>query len=89
LDAKTRIQFLDAFKEIQSLQLKHYHRSKEFCIQGFAKLGTKIYTPTPQEKEVLAKSFGHTNPAWEPVKKRLLGDSGMAVFDELYKIAKG
>jgi len=48
-----------------------------------------MHTPTPQEKEVLAKSFGHTNPAWNPVKKRLLGNNGIAVFDELYKIAKG
>jgi len=49
-----------------------------FRTPGSKSLGVKIYTPTPQEKDVLAKTFGHTNPAWEPVKKRLLGNIGMA-----------
>ncbi len=89
LDSKTRIQFLDAFKEIQVEQLKLYKRSKVFCAEEFAKLGTKIYTPTPKEKKVLSDLFGHTNPAWEPVKKRFLGNNGIAIFDKLYKIAMG
>lgn len=89
LDSETRTQFLNAFEEIQVEQLKLYRQSKDLCAREFEKLGTKIYTPTPKGKEVLAKSFGHTHPAWEPVKKRLLGDNGMAVFDDLYKIAKG
>lgn len=89
LDSQTRTQFLDAFKEIQAVQFKLYQQAKNFCSKEFEKSGVKIYTPTLQEKEVLAESFGHTNPVWNPVKKRLLGDNGMAVFDELLKIAKG
>jgi len=89
LDPKTRTQFLDALKEIQVMQVKHYHKAKDYCSEEFKKLKVKIYTPTPQEKEVLASSFGHTNPAWDPVKKRLLGDNGMKIFDSFYKIAKG
>ena len=88
LDPETRTQFLDSFQEIQSEQVKLFQQAKNFCTQEFAKLGTEIYTPTQQEKNVLAESFGHTNPAWLPVKKRLLGDDGIRVFDELSKIAK-
>jgi len=89
LDPKTRIGFLDAFAEIQSLQAKLCKKAENFCSKAFAELGTKIYTPTPQEKAVLSESFGHHHPAWEPVKKRLLGENGMTVFDEFYKAAKG
>ena len=89
LDQKTQTQFLDSFQEIQSEQKKLYQQASRFCTQEFAKLGTKIYTPTQQEKDVLAQSFGHTNPAWIPVKKRLFGEDGIKVFDELYKFAKG
>ena len=89
LDPKTRIEFLDAFAEIQTLQIKLYQKAKDFCSTEFARLGTKIYMPTPQEKAVLSESFGHHHPAWEPVKKRLLGENGMAVFDQLYKTARG
>jgi len=89
LDKQTQLQFFDAFTEIQEKQVLLYRKAKAFCIKEFAKLGTKIYTPTHQEKEALEKAFGHINPAWEPVKKRLLGDNGMKVFDELYKVAKG
>jgi len=89
LDSQTRIQFLDAFKEIQVVQGRLCQKARHFCSKEFEKSGVKIYTPTSREKEALAESFGHTNPAWNPVKKQLLGDNGMAVFDELYKIAKG
>jgi TRAP-type C4-dicarboxylate transport system substrate-binding protein len=89
LDAGTRRQFFDAFKEIQTVQVKSYHQAKNYCSQEFNKLGVKIYTPTSLEKEVLAKSFGHTNPEWDEVKKRLLGDNGMNIFDQFYKVAKG
>ena len=89
LDHKTRIQFLDAFKEIQDVQLQLFKGSKAYCIKKFEKLGVKIYVPTKEEKEVLVKAFGHQHPAWNSIKKKLLGDNGMAIFDELYKIAKG
>jgi len=89
LDAQTRTQFLDAFKEIQTMQVKHYHEAKIFCSEAFKKLNVKIFTPTPDEKAALANSFGHTHPAWEPVKKRLLGTDGMTIFDRFYKIANG
>jgi len=89
LDTKTRVQFFDAIEEIKLEQVKLYQNSREFCIQKFNKLGTTIYTLTKQEKDILAKTFGHTNPAWNPVKKSLLGDNGMAIFDELFKVAKG
>jgi TRAP-type C4-dicarboxylate transport system substrate-binding protein len=89
MDSVTRTQFKDAFKEIQVEQLKLYQQSKEYCIKEFAELGTKVYTPTPDERKVLADAFGHTQPAWEPVKKGLLGDNGLAIFDELFKTAKG
>ncbi|WDP91253.1 MAG: TRAP transporter substrate-binding protein DctP [Desulfobacter sp.] len=89
LDSRTRSQFLDAFNEIQGAQLKNYKTAVTFCSEEFKKLGVKIYAPTPREQKVLAKKFGPANPAWEPVKKRLLGADGLAVFDKFYKIAKG
>ncbi len=89
LDPKTKTQFYDAFREIQEKQLKLYENSKKFCVKEFAKLGVKIYTPTSKEKEALATAFGHTNPAWEAVKKNLLGKDALKIFDELYKVARG
>lgn len=89
LDSKTRTQFFDAFKKIQVEQFKLYQRAKVFCTEGFAKLGVGIYAPTPGEKKVLSNLFGHANPAWEAVKKRILGDDGLTIFDKLYEIAKG
>lgn len=88
LDSKTRIRFFDAFEEIQVEQVKLQKRAKGFCTEKFAELGVRIYTPAPEEKKELSDSFGHSNPAWEPVKKRLLGDDGLAVFDAFYQIAK-
>ncbi len=88
LDANTRIQFLDAMEEIQKKQRGLYQSAKDFCVSEFNKNGTKIYTPTQNEKNILADAFGHTNPAWDPVKKKLLGKNGMKIFDELYKAAK-
>ncbi|MFT4925834.1 MAG: hypothetical protein ACI8WB_001929, partial [Phenylobacterium sp.] len=48
-----------------------------------------IYSPTYQEKIALESAFGHANPHWAPMKKRLLGSNGMAIFDRLYLAAKG
>ncbi len=89
LDEKTRIQFLDAFEEIQALQVKSYHNSKNHCIQEFKKLGVNVYTPNKKEKEILSNAFGHTNPIWEPVKKRLLGTNGLVIFDDFFKAVHG
>jgi len=89
LDSETRTQFMDSMAEIQTEQVKLYRNSRGFCIEEFAKLGTKTYIPTPKERELLASSFGHSNPAWTPVKKRLLGEDGVTVFDKLFKVAKG
>jgi TRAP-type C4-dicarboxylate transport system substrate-binding protein len=89
LDPKTRTQFFDAMQEIQRMQVKHYHKAKNFCSQEFERLNVKIYHPTPKEKAVLANSFGHTHSEWESVKIRLLGRHGMKIFDDFFKIAKG
>lgn len=89
LDPKTRMAFLDAFAEIQTLQVKLYQKAKELCAKEFTRLGVNIYTPTPEEKAVLRECCGHRHPVWEPVKKRLLGENGMAVFDQLYRAAHG
>jgi len=89
LDKQTRSQFFDALKEIQTSQLKKYQQAKNYCSEEFKKFNVKIYTPTSEEKKVLRESFGHTNPAWDPVKKRLLGDNGLQIFEKFYKIAKG
>jgi len=89
MDSQTRIQFLDAFKEIQAKQLKLSRQARTYCVKEFEKLGTQTYALTPEEKKELADAFGHLNPAWDPVKKRLLGDNGMVIFDKFYKIAKG
>ena len=89
LDPETRTQFFDAIKDIQTLQVESYHQAKNYCSQELKKLGVKIYTPTSMEKNILAKSFGHSHPEWDHMKKRLLGDNGMKIFDHFYKIAKG
>jgi TRAP-type C4-dicarboxylate transport system substrate-binding protein len=87
MDQVTRTQFMDAFVEVQSAQLALYHRSRKYCIDEFAKLGTKIYTPTAREKAELARAFGHQNPAYDHIKKNKLGAHGMKIFDELFKVA--
>lgn len=89
LDRRTRMEFLDAFQEVQVAQVKAYGRANELCAKAFANLDTRVYTPSQEEKEILARSFGHSHPAWNPVKKRLLGENGLNVFDQLYKVAKG
>lgn len=89
LDSRTRIQFFDAFKEIQLEQIRHYKRAKGFCTGKFAELGVKLYTPTSSEKKTMSELLGYGNPAWETVKKRLLGNNGLAIFEQLLKIARG
>ncbi|WP_199406702.1 hypothetical protein [Chromobacterium sp. ATCC 53434] len=66
-----------------------FQDARKYCIQEFAKLGVRIYTPTQQEHTALATAFGPANHAWAPVKTALLGPNGMAIFDELYKAAIG
>ncbi len=89
MDAPIRTQFLDAFAELQPAQAKLAISAEEYCAQEFSKQGVKIYNPTTKEREALAQAYGHTQDAWGPVKKELFGDNGAAVFDELYKAAKG
>jgi TRAP-type C4-dicarboxylate transport system substrate-binding protein len=89
LDSLTRTGFLDAFEEIQAAQIQHYHRAKTFCAREFAKLGTKIYTPSAAEKRALKRALGHHKPAWNTVKKRLLGEHYEKKFEQLYRAAKG
>jgi TRAP-type C4-dicarboxylate transport system substrate-binding protein len=89
LDSKTRIQFLLAWEEIQQAQSKQYENVNKLCSDKFKKLGTKIYRPSQHDKEVLASTFGHERAEWDPVKKRLLGEDGLLIFDGMYKAAKG
>jgi TRAP-type C4-dicarboxylate transport system substrate-binding protein len=89
LDQQTRGQFLDSFSAIQTAQFDAYHSAKKYCIQEFIKLGVKIYTPSRQEHIALGNAFGPANNVWTPVKTTLLGPNGVAIFDELYKAAKG
>lgn len=89
LDASTRTQFLDAFLAIQAAQFDAYQNARKYCEQEFAKLGVKIYAPSKQEHAALVHAFGHANEVWTPVKIALLGPNGPAVFDQLYKAAKG
>ena len=89
LDSKTKTQFLMAWEEIRQVQLLQYEDAANYCSGEFEKLGTKIYQPTQHEKDVLANAFGHERVEWERVKKHLLGEDGMLIFDEMYKAAKG
>jgi len=45
-----------------------------FCKQEFEKLGTKIYTPTDDEKAQWIEQCGHTRPEWNAIKMEILGD---------------
>ena len=78
-----------AFEEIQIKLYEHYKKSRNHCVKEFEKLGTKIYTPTSAERESLAKVFGHQNPAYDEIKKQLLGPKGLSIFDDLHKVSKG
>ena len=89
LDSITKTQFLMAWEEIRQAQLLQYENATKFCSDEFKKLSTKIYQPTQHEKDVLANAFGHERVEWERVKKHLLGEDGMLIFDEMYKAAKG
>lgn len=89
LDASTRTQFLDAFLAIQAAQFDAYQNARKYCEQEFAKLDVKIYAPSKQEHAALVHAFGHANEVWTPVKIALLGPNGPAVFDQLYRAAKG
>lgn len=89
LDSRTRTRFLDAFQDVQVRQVALYQRSKAYCTEKFSELGTRIYTPTPDEKKAFSDLFGHTNPAWDRIKTQLLGKHGIKLFQQLYKIARG
>ncbi|MFK7824395.1 MAG: TRAP transporter substrate-binding protein [Oligoflexales bacterium] len=89
MDVQTKKEFLSAFEKIQLAQRKAYEKSKEFCSNEFQKLGTKIYTPTPEEREELAKAFGHSHKSWESIKKKLLGSDGLKVFDQFLQASVG
>ncbi len=89
LDSHTRGQFLAAFDEIQLRQREQAKRAKSYCSDKFIAAGVEIYTPTVREKSSLEAAFSHSSSRWSPVKKRLLGPDGMAIFDQLYQVAKG
>lgn len=89
LDNETKKQFLAAFEQVQIIQRKLYEQAKEFCSNELKKLGTKIYVPTTAEKATLVKSFGHTHMSWEPIKKSLLGDDGLKIFDQFLQASVG
>tara|TARA_R110001592_G_scaffold60385_1_gene183561 strand:- start:1515 stop:1631 length:117 start_codon:yes stop_codon:yes gene_type:complete len=38
---------------------------------------------------VLASAFGRERAEWDPMKKSLLGEDGLFLFDGMYKAAKG
>ena len=72
---------MNEYKRPPVLAPNYYKFVKKFWV--------KVYTPNKKEKEILSNAFGHTNPVWEPVKKRLLGSNGLAVFDDFYKVVHG
>ena len=78
-----------AWEEIRQVQLLEYESANKFCSNELEKLGTTIYQPTEHEKDVLAKTFWHERSEWGEVKKRLLGEDGLLIFDGMYKAAKG
>ena len=87
LDGETKKEFNAAWEKIQVAQRGVYETCRDNCTEEFKKLGTKVYVPTKAEKDELAKQFGHTHSSWDPIKKNLLGDDGLKVFDEFYKVA--
>jgi len=89
LDTKTRSQLFEAFSAIQIEQQRLQQESRLYCINEFKKIGVRVYTPTATEIKTLSDAIGHNNPLWKPVKKSLLGENGLKIFDEMYRAAKG
>ncbi|MEH6826207.1 MAG: TRAP transporter substrate-binding protein DctP [Motiliproteus sp.] len=57
---------------------QHLLRTREVtqhCIGELARLGTTFYVPTEQEREAWIDCCGPTKKQWDPIKKRLLGDT--------------
>ncbi|MFT5594983.1 MAG: TRAP-type C4-dicarboxylate transport system substrate-binding protein [Oceanicoccus sp.] len=89
LDSKVKVQFLDALQLIQAKQFEQYQKANQLCEAAFIKQGTLIYTPTKNELQAFERKFGHENPIWDQAKKELLGENGIALFDQFVKAAKG
>lgn len=89
LDTTTKRQFLEAWEAIQQAQLIQYAKAQKRCSDEFIKIGTEIYQPSKAQKKDLAKAFGHERPEWDAIKKHLLGEDGMIIFDGMHKAAKG
>jgi len=89
LDKTTREQFNHALHDIQLIQHQHYLKANQACINQFKAMGVKFYAPDHQERQLFIDKLGHQLPAWQKTKQSLLGDNGMAVFDQLYEIAQG
>lgn len=89
MDPTTKKEFLQAMDEVQKEQVALQKKAEDFSVAEFAKLGTKVYRPTPAEVKALSSTLGHTHNSWIPIKKRLFGKNGVAIFDSLYKAANG
>lgn len=89
LDSKTKQQFLESFERIQAKQFKRFQKANQFCETAFIKQGTKIYTPTSNEQQILENAFGHEKSEWNNAKIELLGKNGVSLFEKFLKAAKG
>ena len=89
MESRVRSQFFDACQAIQEEQMVLSLRAKALCRDNFISHGVKIYTPTADEIQTLARAFGHAHPVWAAPKQALLGKDGLRLFDQLYQIANG
>ncbi len=59
--------------------------ARAYAMAEMAKAGVEFYVPTPEEKELWVAKAGAQLPAWDDVKKELVGS--LAKFDELAEAA--
>jgi len=85
LPPKLRIVLHEAAEKTFIEHLTKVAQVTEYCKQGFETLGTKIHTPSDDEKAIWLEFCGHNHPAWAPVKRRIIGSQKR--FNELLEAA--
>jgi len=59
--------------------------ARAYAMAELAKVGVEFYVPTASEKEAWIKASGSQLPAWDGIKKELIGS--LSKFDKLFEAA--
>lgn len=81
LPRRLRLIVRDAAEKTFQQHLLRTSEVTQYCIDEFTRLGSAVYVPTEQERAAWIDCCGPHRTQWDPVKKKLLGDT--QTFDRL------